>query len=146
MKMLPKYWRYWFIQNTVEVMDYDAGARIAIRTLPWKIESGNLVYGNVITEDCEFSGGETIALGVGRAGSPVNNSSNLYEGVKGTFEITHDSDGAIGSCRLFLEYSDEDGNWPSASNDHVITDLILLKILPIDNQGADRSRSVNFSF
>lgn len=146
MGVLAKYWRYWFRNDTDAPMDYDLGGRIAIRSMPWKISSGDLNYGTVVTHNTQFTAGETVAAGSSRIASAVNNSSDLYQGVNGTFEITHDQPGASGTCLLFLEFSDNNGNWPSESSDHDIDDLIKISILPIDNSGEDKSRSVNFSF
>jgi len=146
--MLAKFWRMRFINETGQTMSYDGdshAARIAIRIMGWKISSGNLTYGTVITEDLGFSSG-TIADDGEVEGTVVDNSSNLFWGLNGTFEITHDLDAAVGQCRLFIEESDNNGNWPSDSNDFVIDDLTLISVLPIDNSGVDKSRSRNFKW
>lgn len=144
--MLGRYWRLRFVNQTGQTMTFNDGARIAIRVMPWKTVGGDLVYGAVITEDLGFGAGETILDDGEVEGTVVNNSVNLFWGANGTFEITHDLDAALGVCRLYLEFSDNNGNWPSDSLDFLITDLIQLAVLPIDNLGADRSRSVNFVF
>lgn len=145
--MLPQYWRLRMINETGQTMTYNDGARIAIRCQEWKIGSvGVITYGTVITEDLGFGAGETIADDGEVEGTVVDNSSNKYYGINGTFEITHDLDAADGVCRLYLEFSDNDGNWPSDSDDFEITDLIQIAVLNIDNSGVDKSRSCNFSF
>lgn len=145
--MLAEYWRLRFINETGQTMTYNDGARIAIRWVGWKIgASGVVTHSSVVTEDCGFGAGETIADDGEVEGSVNDNSSNKYYGINGTFEITHDLDAAAGVCRLYLEFSDNDGNWPSDSDDFVITDLIQIAVLPIDNSGVDKSRAVNFSF
>jgi len=145
-KSLAKFWRYHFKNDTGAPMDYDLGARIAIRSMPWKIASGDLNYGTVVTHNTQFTAGETVAAGSSRIASVVDNSSGVYQGVNGTFEITHDQGGASGTCSLFIEISDNDGNWPSASDDFDIDDLQRVSLLPIANTGEDKSRSVNFKF
>ncbi len=144
--MLNKVWRLRMINETGSTMTFDGAARIAIRIMGWKISSGNLTYGTVITEDLGFSAGETIVDNGEVEGTVVDNSSNLFWGLNGTFEITHDLDAAVGECRLYLEHSDADANWPSDSDDFVINDLIQIAVLDIDNSGVDKSRSVNFEF
>lgn len=151
--MLGKFWRLRMINETGQTMTYDGGARIAIRSMGWKISSGNLSYGTVITEDLDFDAGRTIADGASVMDDAsvvesvvVDNSTNLFWGVNGTFEITHDLDAAVGVCRLYLEESDSDGNWPSDSDDFAINDLMQIAVLDIDNSGVDKSRSKNFSF
>lgn len=143
--MLPKFWRLRMINETGQTMTYAGAARIAIRAMGWKMSSGDLVYGTVITEDLGFSSG-TIADDGEVEGTVVDNSSNLFWGINGTFEIIHDLDAAVGACNLYLEYSDNDGNWPSDKDDFVIADLILVSSLIIDNSGVDKSRSKNFAF
>ncbi len=143
--MLAKFWRLRFINETGQTMTFAGAARIAIRVMGWKISSGNLTYGTVITEDLGFSSG-TIADDGEVEGTVVDNSSNIFWGLNGTFEITHDLDAAVGQCRLFIEESDNNGNWPSDSNDFVIDDLTLISVLPIDNSGVDKSRSRNFKW
>ncbi len=144
--MLAKFWRLRFINETGQTMTYANAARIAIRATPWKIVSGPVVeHDTTITEDLGFGSG-TIADDGEVEGAVVDNSADLFWEVNGIFEITHDVDAAVGVCRLYLEESDNDGNWPSDSLDFVISDLIQIAVLPIDNSGVDKSRSVNFSF
>jgi len=144
--MLANYWRLRFINQTGQTMTFNDGARIAIRIMEWKIVAGVLTRGVVITEDLGFGAGETIVDDGEVEGTVVNNTgaANNWWGAHGTFEITHDFDAADGECRLYMEFSDNDGNWPSDSDDFVITDLIQVAVLPIDNSGVDKSRSVNF--
>ena len=144
--MLNKFQRLRFINETGQTMTYNDGARIAIRIQPWKFTSGALVYGTIVTEDLGFGAADTIADNGEEESTVIDNSSDLFLGYEGTFEVTHDLDAAIGVCRLYLEESDNDGNWPSDSDDFVITDLRLIAVLPIDNSNTDKSRSVNFSF
>ena len=144
--MLAKFWRMRMINETGQTMTYDGAARIAIRWMGWKVSSGALVYGNVVLDNLGFNATDTIADDGEVEGIENDNSSDLFWGVNGTFEITHDLDAAVGQCRLYLERSDNAGNWPSDSDDFVINDLIEISVLDIDNSGVDKSRSKNFSF
>ncbi len=144
--MLAKFWRLRMVNETGQTMTYSGAARIAIRVMGWKMVSGALVYGTVITEDLGFSSGTIVNNGEVE-GTVVDNSSNLFWGVNGTFEVLHDLDAAVGACNLYLEHSDNNGNWPSDSDDFTIAeDLILISSLIIDNSGVDKSRSKNFAF
>lgn len=142
--MLPQWWRLRFINETGQTMTYNDGARLAIRIQPWKLVSGVLTYDTVITEAMGFTTDGTIADDGEVEGTVVDNSSEKQWGANGTFEITHDLDAASGVVRLYFEGSDNDGNWPSDSSDHVITDLRLVKTMAIDNSAVDKSRSRNF--
>lgn len=144
--MLANWWRLRFVNQTGESMIFNDGARIAIRVMEWKMVAGVLTRGLVITEDLGFGAGDTI-LDDGEAESAVVDNTgavNRWWGAHGTFEIKHQLDAAAGVCRLYLEFSDNNGNWPSDSDDFEITDLIQLKVLLIDNSAANKTRSVNF--
>lgn len=145
--MLAEFWRLRMINETGQTMTYNDGARIAIRSVAWKLgASGVVTHSAVITENLGFTTDGTLVDDGEVEGTFVDNSSDLYYGVNGTFEITHDLDAAVGVCRLYLEFSDNNGNWPSDSDDFVIADLIQIAVLNIDNSGVDKSRAVNFSF
>lgn len=144
--MLANWWRLRFVNQTGESMIWNDGARIAIRVMEWKMVAGVLTRGVVITENMGFIAGETI-LDDGEVETAVvdnTGAANRWWGAHGTFEITHQLAAAAGVCRLYLEFSDNNGNWPSDTDDFVITDLIQVAVLPIDNSGVDKSRSVNF--
>lgn len=145
--MLPDFWRLRMINKTGQTMSYDGNshaARIAIRVRPWKLVNGVLTRGDVIIEDLGFGASDTIADDGEVEGAVVDNSSDLFWHANGIFEVTHNLDAANGVCRLYWEGSDTDGNWPSDKDDFVITDLLLVKTLPIDNSDVNKSRSVNF--
>lgn len=144
--MLANWWRLRFVNQTGQSMIWDNGARIAIRIQEWKMVAGVLTRGVVITEDMGFGAGDTILDDGEVEAAVVDNTgaANRWWGAHGIFEITHPLDAADGVCRLYLEFSDNNGNWPSDSDDFVITDLIQVAVLPIDNSAANKSRSVNF--
>jgi hypothetical protein len=146
--MLAKYWRLRFKQDTDNTLTYTDGARVVARVLPWKFDSnGALVYGTVIEEDFGFdANGETIA-DLGEAEGEVNdNTSNLYLGCKGYFEVTADVSGTDGIAYLYLEESDDNTNWPSDQADFDITDLRLLCVLNLSTDADDEDRAKNFEF
>lgn len=145
--MLAEFWRYRMINETGQTMTYNDGARIAIRSVAWKLgASGVVTHSSVITEDLGFGAGETIVDDGEVEGTVVDNSSDKYYGVNGTFEVTHDLDAAVGQCRLYVEFSDSDANWPSDADDFSIDKLIQIAVLPVDNSGVDKSVAINFSF
>ena len=123
-------------------MTYADDARIAIRMQEWKLVNGVLTRNTVITEDLGFTTG-TIADDGEVESAVVTNTDNWW-GVNGIFQILHDLDAAVGQCRLYLEFADSNGNWPSDTDDFAIADLIQVAVLPIDNSGVDKTRSVNF--
>ena len=142
--MLDKYWRLRFINETGQTMTKNDGAEIDVRMTPWKFASGVYTLYDVILDDMGFDAGETIADDGESEGDVQTNTANLYMGVLGTFKVTHDLDAAVGVCRLYFEHCDDNVHWPSDSDDFVITDLIQVAVLNIDNSGVDKSRSMNF--
>ena len=132
------------INETGQTMTYADAARIAIRMREWKLVNGVLTRNTVITENLGFASGTIVDDGEVES-AVVTNTDNWW-GVKGIFQILHDLDAAVGQCRLYFEFADSNANWPSDSDDFVITDLIQIAVLDIDNSGVDKTRSVNFVF
>lgn len=144
--MLAKYWRLRMKWDADQTLTYDSGARIAIRLGPWKIASGALSYGTTITEDLGFGAAETIADEGEVEGSVNDNTTNLYWGIKGYFEMTADANSTDGTAYLYLEESDDNSNWPSDQADFAVTDLRLVATLPFSTDAEDEDRAVNFEF
>jgi len=145
--MLAKYWRLRMKWDADQTLTYDDGARIAIRCSPWKFSSGALSYGTTITEDLGFGGGETIVDEGEVEGTAVDNTSNLYLGIKGYFELTADVSSTDGTAYLYLEESDDDTNWPSDQADFSISlDLRLIATLTLSTDAVDEDRATNFEF
>ncbi len=145
--MLAKYWRLRMLWDADQTLTYNDGARIAIRLSPWKLSSGDLEYGTTITEDLDFGSGETIADDAEVEGSVNDNTSNLYWGIKGYFEMTADQNSTDGTAYLFVEESDDNSNWPSDQDDFDIDeDLRLVAILNFSTDAEDETRGTNFEF
>lgn len=145
--MLAKYYRLRMKWVADQTLTYDAAARITIRLLPWKITAGALVYGTVITDDLGFSAGETIATTGEVEGTVVDNTANLYLGIKGYFEMIADVSSTDGTAYLYLEESDDNSNWPSDQADFdCAIDLICIATLTFSTDAADEDRAVNFEF
>lgn len=146
--MIAKYWRlhvYWVGDQT---LTYNDGARVNVRSSPWKYDSnGALSYGTTITDDMGFGAGQTIATGGSSEGDVNDNTSNLYLGIKGFFEVIADLTSTDGIAYLYLEESDDNSNWPSDAADYDITkDLQLVSTLELSTDAVDEDRSTNFEF
>ena len=131
--MLGKYYRLRVHNQCGQTLTYNSGARVDIRIMPWKISSGDLSYGTVITDDLGFGTGNTIANGAGSEGDVQDNSTNLYMGGKGYFEVTTDSASSSGSISVYMEESDANGSdWPSDQADfNVLKHCIFLAKLDV---------------
>ena len=145
--MLAKYYRLRMKWDADQTLTYDSGARIAIRMRPWKIASGALSYGTTATDDLGFSAGETIADEGEVEGTVVDNTSDLYFGVKGYFEMTADVTSTDGTAYLYLEESDDNTNWPSDQADFDISShLRLVATLAFSTDAVDEDAGTNFEF
>ena len=145
--MLAKYYRLRMQWVADQTLTFNDGAAIAIRMLPWKLTAGALVYGTVITDDLGFGAGETIVTTGEVEGTVVDNTSNLYLGVKGTFKLTADVSSTDGMAYLFLEESDDNSTWPSDMADFdCAIDLRLIAALTMSTDAVDETRAVNFEF
>ena len=145
--MLAKYWRLRLQWVADQTLTYNDGARIAIRSSPWKLSSGDLSYGAAITEDLGFGAGETIVTTGEVEGSVVDNTANLYWGIKGYFEMTADANSTDGTAYLFLEESEDNTNWPSDQADFDCDiDLRLISTLTFSTDAVDEDRGTNFEF
>lgn len=145
--MLAKFWRLRMVNNTDQTLTYDSAARINIRMAAWKLgASGALSYAT-ITEDLGFGAGETITAGSEVEGTVVDNTSNLYYGIKGTFEVLADATSTDGTCDLYLEESEDNTQWPSDQIDFDITlHMILLCRLTFSTATVDDDAAMNFEF
>lgn len=144
--MVAKFYRLRGVNNTGQTMTFDGAARIAIRMMGWKLGSnGLLTYGTVFTEDLQFSSGETIVNGGEVEGAVIDNSSDLFYGIKGYISVLHDLATASGNFDLYFEESDSDANWLSDADKFDITKhMKFLAGLSIINDGVDQSSAMNF--
>lgn len=143
--MLAKYYRFRMKWVADQTLTYNNGARIALRLSPWKLTDGALVYGTTITDDLGFGSGETIVTTGEVEGTVIDNTTNLYLGGKGYFEMTADANSTDGTAYLYLEESDaSDAYWPSDRADFAIEDLPLIAALTFSTDAEDEDRGVPF--
>ncbi len=144
--MLAKYWRLRMKWVADQTLTYANGARIAIRSSPWELITGTLTFGTTITEDLGFDAGTIVTTGEVE-GSVVDNTANLYYGIKGYFEMTADANSTDGVAYLYVEESDDNANWPSDQDDFdADEDLRLIAVLNFSTGAEDHSRGTNFEF
>ena len=144
--MLAKYWRLRVLNSTDQTLTYNSGARINVRACPWKLLAGVLTYGTTIVDDMGLIAEGTIAAAAELEGDVQDNSSNVYWGVKGFFEVIADVSSTDGTVYLYLEESDDDTNWPSDAADFAIAShMTLIAALTLSTDAEDEDASVNFT-
>ena len=142
--MLAPYWRLRVLNSTDQILTYANAARVNVRMRPWKLVSGVLTYGSSIIDDMGFTTG-TIAIDGESEGDAKDNTSNLYWGIAGFFEVIADADSTDGTVYLYLEESDDDTNWPSDAADFDIEKhMTLIAALELSTDAVDEDASMNF--
>ena len=143
--MLAKYYRLRVLNSTDQTLTYNDGARINVRMSPWKLVSGTLTYGTTITDDMGLGAGGTLAADAELEGDVQDNTSNVYWGINGFFEVIADLSSTDGTVYLYLEESDDNSNWPSDAADFDITKhMTLICALELSTDAVDEDASKNF--
>lgn len=145
--MLPKAYVFTLVNNTGEDATFDSGALLSLRITQWKFNpSGVLVY-NTVVDNMNFAAGQTILDGGVVNSDDFDNSSDLFLGLNGVLEATHDVATALGRWDLFVQGSDSSGNFPeSTDNFDVEQDATVIDSLRVANTGEDQSTALDFSY
>lgn len=141
--MLAKYYRFRALNDTDQTITYNDAGRLDVTWIPYKFTNGILVYGSEVTQEI-IASGETIAADAEDEGAVVDNSSDLYLGLKGTFQVIADLTSTDGTVYLYLEESTDNVIWSSDMADFEITDLIFVCAVALSTDAADEGRIKNF--
>ena len=145
MRMLPKHFRFHILNSTGEALVGANDGLVDFSLSQWKLVSGVLTFATVVQDDFGIDGSSgSVADGASIEGTAIDNSTNKNWGATGYFNIKTDNDAAVGNYNLYVEYSDDNSIWPSDSDDFVVTDLVFVVALPVDNSAPDKTRAVNF--
>ncbi len=147
--MLAKYWRLHFYWEADQTLTYADGARVNVRSSPWKLTSSGLSYGTTITDDMGFGSGTIVNEGSSEGDVNDNrDTGTFYLGVKGFFEVIADLSSTDGSGYLYLEESDDNTNWPSDvdADEFDVTSLRLVGAVELSTDAVDEGNGTNFEF
>ena len=145
--MLPAYWRLRVKNSTDQTITYNEGGRITAKVTPWKMTSGAMAQGAAITNDLGLEAGGSIAAAAELEGDVQDNTSNLYIGFTGVFEVTADVTSTDGTMDLYMEISPDNTIWPSDQADFdITTDFILLARLALSTDAVDEDRACCIEF
>ena len=110
---LPQFRQFVLVNNSGQLLSYDAGGRINIKETAWHINTtdGRVVYTILSDDDLAFVATSTLANGAEIVGdNEVDNTSNLYLGSQVQIEITHDEGTlADGTFDLYMASGDATG-------------------------------------
>ena len=141
--MLPRDFRIIVINETgvtIEFTTDSANNTLLIDAIPWKLDSaGAVVFGSEINI---FTDGADLSDSASQEGTAIANDINLNMGMHCTAILTTDAV-TVGTIDIYIEYSSDDGTFPSDSPDfQAVEDLIHVGSLP--TASANEDRAINF--
>ena len=146
--MLPEFYRFIVRNSTDQIIDFDAAGRIEVHITPWKMTSGAMAQGTIISDTTAFlNTGETLAINAETEGAVIDNTSNLFIGFTGTFYCKADVTSTHGTMDLYMEVSTDNTRWPSDLADFdITTDMILIEKLELSTDAVDEDRAVPIEY
>ena len=146
--MLPEFYRFRVVNNTDQTLTYDNDARVELHITPWKMTSGAMAQGTIISDTTSFlDSGESIAAAAEVEGAVIDNTSNLYIGFTGIFYVKADQNSTDGTVDLYMEWSTDNSRWPSDLADFdVTTDCMFLGSLTLSTDAVDEDRAIPVAF
>lgn len=146
--MLPEFYRFRVVNSTDQTFTYNNAARIEVYITPWKMTSGAMAQGTVISDTTSLlDSGETLAANAETEGAVIDNTTNLYIGFTGLFYCIADANSTDGTMDLYLEMSHDNSHWPSDYADFDCDeDLILLAKLNMSTDAEDEGRATAIQF
>jgi len=146
--MLPEFYRFRVKNSTDQTFTYDNAARIELHITPWKMTSGAMAQGTIISDTTAFlDSAGTLAADAETEGDVHDNTSNLYIGFTGTFYCKADVTSTDGTMDLYMEVSTDNSRWPSDLADFdITTDCILIAKLTLSTDAEDEDRACYVEF
>lgn len=145
--MLAPYYRFRIVSKVPNTLTYSGGARVEVTYVLWKIGAiSTLVYSAEVKVNTAFlNTGEYLFYQDQKEGPEIDNTTDLYIGLKGTFRVVADLENTKGKIYLYLEESTDGTVWPSDMTDfNIFKDCFELAELELDTDAVDQSRCVNF--
>lgn len=146
--MLPEFYRFRVVNNTDQTLTYNNAARVELHVTPWKMTSGAMVQGTIISDTTAFLNTDgSIAAAAQVEGTVVDNTTNLHIGFTGTFYVKADVTSTDGTVDLYMEWSVDNSRWPSDLADFdVTTDCIPLGKLTLSTDAEDEDRAIPIQY
>lgn len=146
--MLPEFFRFRVRNETDQTFTYDDAARIELHITPWKMTSGAMAQGTILSDTTDFlNTGGTLSANAETEGAVYDNTTLLHIGFTGTFYCKADVTSTDGTMDLYMEFSTDNSRWPSDLADFdITTDMILLGKLTLSTDAVDEDRAIPISF
>ena len=142
--MLPEFYRFRVRNETDQTFTYNNAARIELHITPWKMTSGAMFQGDIISDTAAFLDADgSLAANAETEGGVKDNITNLYIGFTGTFYCKADVTSTDGTMDLYMEVSTDNSRWPSDLADFdITTDCILIGKLTLSTDAEDEDRAI----
>ena len=146
--MLPEFYRFRVVNNTDQTFTYDNDARIEINVTPWKMTSGAMAQGTIISDTTSFlNTGESVIATAQVEGDVHDNTSDLFIGFTGTFYGKADVTSTDLSLDLYIEFSVDNARWPSDLADFdIVQHCDLIGQLVFSTDAVDEDAAVNVQY
>lgn len=146
--MLPKFYRFRVKNSTDQTFTHNNDARIELHITPWKMTSGAMAQGTIISDTDDFLAADgSLAAAAETEGAVIDNTSNLHIGFTGTFYGKADVTSTDGTLDLYMEFSTDNSRWPSDMADFDITKhCILIAKLEFSTDAADEDAAMPIHF
>jgi hypothetical protein len=146
--MLPEFYRFRVRNETDQTFTYDNQARIEVHITPWKMTSGAMAQGTIISDTTDFlNTGENVAANGEVEGASHDNTTLLHIGFTGTFYAKADQNSTDGTLDLYMEISTDNSRWPSDLADFDITKhCILLGRLEFSTDAEDEDAAISIEY
>lgn len=146
--MLPEFYRFRVRNETDQTFTFNNAARIEVHITPWKMTSGAMAQGAVISDTTSLLAADgTLAANAETEGAVIDNTSNLFIGFTGVFYCKADANSTDGTMDLYIEFSTDNSRWPSDLADFdITTDMILLGKLTLSTDAEDEDRAIPIQF
>lgn len=146
--MLPEFYRFRVKNSTDQTFTYNDAARIELHITPWKMTSGAMAQGTIISDTADFLTTDgTLAAAAETEGAVHDNTTLLHIGFTGTFYCKADVTSTDGTMDLYMEVSTDNSRWPSDLADFdITTDCILIGKLTLSTDAADEDRAIPVSY
>jgi len=142
--MLPEFYRFRVRNSTDQTFTYNEAARIELHITPWKMTSGAMAQGTIISDTADFLTTDgTLAAAAETEGAVHDNTTLLHIGFTGTFYCKADVTSTDGTMDLYMEISTDNSRWPSDLADFdITTDCILIGKLTMSTDAVDEDRAI----
>ena len=146
--MLPEFYRFRVVNTTDQTLTFNSGARVELHITPWKMASGAMAQGTIISDTTAFLTTDgSIAAAAQVEGAVHENTSLLHIGFTGIFYVKADVTSTDGTVDLYMECSTDNSRWPSDLADFDVTKhCTLLARLGLSTDAEDEDAACPVEF